>query len=182
MKDGIAGGMSNFQNSLVCYLYFFFPQPMFNLINHCFGRRQRSPAALGTAQWGKGLAVPWQSSELDPSTPSLGTGLGAAGRGLSTPCSTSSPRWCSRSCWSGSGAGALRGSGRTCGTAGASAGHGICPPLCGVRVALGLRGWQRGPGGGRGTPVPGESVWDCDRAGAAHHLAELCGRRRLAGC
>lgn len=73
MKDGIAGGMSNFQNSLVCYLYFFFFRPMFydslTVINHCFGRSQRGPAALGTAHLGKGLAVPWQSSELDHSPP-----------------------------------------------------------------------------------------------------------------
>lgn len=71
MKDEIAGGMSNFPNSSVCYLYYFFFQPMFyvslTVINHCFGRSQSGPAALGTAHSGRGLAAPWHSSELDPS-------------------------------------------------------------------------------------------------------------------
>lgn len=96
MKDGIAGGMSNFQNSSVCYLYLFFPANVL-CFHHCdqslLWKEPERPRCPGHSSLGKGLgsATAELRAGLQPRALSRGTGLGAAEHGLSTPCSSSCP-------------------------------------------------------------------------------------------
>lgn len=146
MKDGIAGGMSNFQNSLVCYLYFFFSPANVLCFPHCdqslLWKEAGRPRCPGHSSLGKGLGSAMAELRAGSQHPKPGHGAG------------SSRAWAQHSLfhiqpalvlselleWEWRGAGAVRGSGRTCGTAGALCGHGLCYPPCGARVAAGPRG------------------------------------------
>lgn len=99
MKDGIAGGMSNFQNSSFCWLYFFFQQ-MFYVSPHCdkslLWKELVRPQSPGHSTIGNGFnsAMPELRAESQPFAPS--PELGAVGHmlavGLITPHCTFSPQ------------------------------------------------------------------------------------------
>lgn len=163
MKDEIAGGMSNFQNSSVCYLYFFFPANVL-CFPHCgqsvLWKEPERPRCPGHSSVGKGLgsAMAQLRAGSQPSTLSWARGWEQPGTGSALPDPHPTPRWCSESC------GGARGSG-------SRAGLGLRHPR-GSAVAAGT---GRVPACARG------SVWSCGAAGAARHPPEFCRRRRLAG-
>lgn len=127
MKDEIAGGMSNFPNSSVCYLYYFFFPANVLCFPHCdqsllwkeperprcpghssLGKglgsamaQLRAGSQPGTLSWARGWEQPWVQHSLIHILPRAG-----APRAAGVPV----------------GVGAVRGSLRTCGSAGASCG------------------------------------------------------------
>lgn len=78
MKDGIAGGMSNFQNSLVCYLYFFFSPANVLFDQSLLWKEAEKPCCPGHSSVGKGLGSAMAELRAGSQHPEPGHGAGSS--------------------------------------------------------------------------------------------------------